>query len=263
MGGIVTTKERIKNIQTRLGLEADGLIGPVTLTAIERLLDQQLGVAEQLDRMTCSLVGLEAMVRHEISSDAYYYRFLKHPVWPGGASGVTIGIGYDLGYHSPAQFRRDWQGRLFDDDLAVLEKYCRLRGDEAKPKVALQSVKQVTVELADAKQVFYRSSLPAHAEKCIKAYPGVTGLPADAQAALLSLTYNRGTRKSGSRRREMEAIEPLVQAGDLAGIAEQILAMKRLWVDAGLDGLLKRRDDEAQLVLGADREYEPEELVTI
>src|ERR1043165_7773563 len=39
--------------------------------------------------------------------------------WPGGASGITIGIGYDLGYESSGDFANDWQaaperGRLHD-----------------------------------------------------------------------------------------------------------------------------------------------------
>ena len=37
-------------------------------------------------------------------------------------------------------------------------------------------------------------------------------------------------------------------AGDLQEIADQIRAMKRLWVGKGVDGLLKRRDAEADLV---------------
>jgi len=56
----------------------------------------------------------------------------------------------------------------------------------------------------------------------------------------------------------MKAIVNLVAAGDLAGIATQVRAMKRLWVGIGLDGLLKRRDKGATLVARADREYEPQ-----
>jgi GH24 family phage-related lysozyme (muramidase) len=49
----------------------------------------------------------------------------------------------------------------------------------------------------------------------------------------------------------MRAVRDAVAAGDLQEIANQIRAMKRLWEGKGLDGLLKRRDAEADLVESA------------
>ena len=259
----MTTQERIKKIQVRLGLEDDGIIGPATLTAIERLLDKEAPQPSMATRMTCSKTGLRLIVTHEISSKAYYNRRLKNPIWPGGASGITIGIGYDLGYTSKAKMHRDWDGKIADANTRALEKVCGLKGEAARAKLNLVSIKSVTVSLESASQVFYLSSLPSYAAKCLKAYPGVEELPADAQAALLSLVFNRGTRKSGSTRREMKALEALVANADLDGIAAEILKMKRLWEGKGLDGLLRRREDEAALVKGSKRDYDPEELVQI
>src|SRR5579862_64896 len=31
-----------------------------------------------------------------------------HPYWPGGESGITIGVGWDLGQHSESEFLRAW-----------------------------------------------------------------------------------------------------------------------------------------------------------
>ena len=259
----MTTQERIKKIQVRLGLEDDGIIGPATLTAIERLLDDGTTEPIEAPRLTCSKTGLRLIVTHEISSKAYYNRRLKNPIWPGGASGITIGIGYDLGYASIARMRREWSGNIPDSDIKALERVCGLKGEDARVKVNLVSIKSVTVPLESASQVFYLSSLPSYAAKCLKAYPGVEELPADAQAALLSLVFNRGTRKSGSTRREMKALEALVANADLDGIAAEILKMKRLWEGKGLDGLLRRREHEAALVKDSKRDYDPEELVQI
>ncbi len=50
------------------------------------------------------------------------------------------------------------------------------------------------------------------------------------------------------RRREMRAIRDAVAKGDLQEIAKQLRTMKRLWIGKKLDGLLKRRDAEADLV---------------
>jgi len=68
---------------------------------------------------------------------------------------------------------------------------------------------------------------------------------------------------AGERRKEMAAIKPLVAAKDYQGMAEQILSMKRLWQGKGLKGLLRRRDEEAGLILGADRDYDPVDIIRI
>ncbi len=49
----------------------------------------------------------------------------------------------------------------------------------------------------------------------------------------------------------MRAVRDAVARKDLREIAGQIRAMKRLWEGQGLDGLLRRRDAEADLVESA------------
>jgi hypothetical protein len=101
------TTARIKRIQSNLGVPDDGVIGPTTLTALEnRLFDRQTQSAAVAGvSLTVSRKGLQQIVQHEISSASYYRKFLSHPTWPGGSSGITIGIGYDLGYNSGRQIR--------------------------------------------------------------------------------------------------------------------------------------------------------------
>jgi GH24 family phage-related lysozyme (muramidase) len=104
----------------------------------------------------------------------------------------------------------------------------------------------VSEESADA--VFERNMLPKQMWRTIIAFPGVEELPADAQGALFSLVYNRGTAMEGDRRMEMRTIRDAVKFGDLVTIVKQLRYMKRLWIGKGLDGLLQRRDAEADLV---------------
>jgi GH24 family phage-related lysozyme (muramidase) len=96
--------------------------------------------------------------------------------------------------------------------------------------------------------VFKARTLPLHSRRTEQAFPGVEQLPADAQGALVSLVFNRGPGMEGDRRREMRAVRDAVAQKDLREIARQIRAMKRIWKGQGLDGLLKRRDAEADLV---------------
>ena len=261
--GKKTTKERLKSVQRRLGLEDDGILGPATLTRIESLLDEVLGPSDLQPEhnLVVSRKGLDQIVHFEISSENYYRNRLSRPTWPRGASGITIGIGYDLGYNSKAQIRRDWAGRISDVELEEIVIVAGKKGEQAED--VLSSVRHIKIPFEAANDVFYTSTLPEFAHLTLKAYPGVRELPADAQAMLLSLVYNRGTRMSGSRRKEMKAIQPLAINKDLDGIAEQIRAMKRLWDISVLPGLHIRRDEEAHMIANARREYDPSELVTI
>lgn len=256
-----STSDRIKHIQKYLNLEPDGIIGPATLTAIENNLFDENDETKDNHSLMISGAGMEQLVQHEIVSKSYYNKFLKHPIWPGGASGVTIGIGYDLGYNRAAQIQRDWSGRVSDADLEKLKKVAGLKADKAKKQ--LPRVKTVTVAFEDATAVFSERTLPRYAAATRKAYPGVEKLHADAQAALLSLVYNRGTAMSGARRKEMAAIRPLVLQQDYAGIAQEILNMKHLWQGKGLDGLLKRRDDEAALISQSAHSYKKSDLIRV
>ena len=41
---------------------------------------------------------VEMIVEFEVGNKKYYESKCKSPIWPGGSSGVTIGIGYDLAH---------------------------------------------------------------------------------------------------------------------------------------------------------------------
>ena len=182
------------------------------------------------------------------------YEGLNQPGrWPGGASGVTIGIGYDLGYVTVDQYESDWGERLPAGTRDRLKDAVGLRAIRAKNRAA--QLGDIRIRRAPSEDVFTERTIPLYTERARQAFPGFDGLPADAQGALVSLVYNRGASmvddSPEDRRREMRAIRDAVAADDLQEIADQLRAMKRLWVGKGLDGLLRRRDAEAALVESA------------
>ncbi|WP_035477419.1 glycoside hydrolase family protein [Aliagarivorans taiwanensis] len=260
---MATVVERLKRIQDQLGVEADGQLGPQTLSAIEKAVfgkeghgsPVQAGPAQLGLRLSKS--GIEQIVAYEIGSPAYYDKQLQSPCWPGGQSGVTIGIGYDLGYASRSQFAEDWQP-LPDAVKHTLIKVLGLKGHKAKRQIA--SLRNIKIPYAVALDVFTRSSLPSYASKTLKAYPGLDQLHPDAQVALISLVYNRGTSTKGATRTEMLNLRRCVAESDYSAMAKNIRSMKRLWVGKGLDGLLKRREHEAHLIETVT-DYELGELV--
>lgn len=208
-----------------------------------------------------SRLGLEQIVQFEVTSEKYYEKHLSQPIWPGGGSGVTIGIGYDLGQTDQDTIASDWGGKIPAPDLNDLLAVAGLTGEDAAGQI--HDLRHITIPLEQAKEVFYAITLPRFARMTRAAYPGVEALPADAQAMLLSLVFNRGTKMEGDRRREMKAIKPLVQARDLRGIAAQIRAMKRLWDIDQLPGLHARRGREAELIEQARTSYPAGELVRV
>ena len=171
--------------------------------------------------------------------------------WPGGDSGITIGIGYDLGYVTADEFAKDWTDILAPADLQALNAAVGLKAGAAKEKASL--FKTIRIKMSDAERVFLDRSVPTYAKQTATAFPGLEKLPDDAQGALISLVYNRGPRLTDrdpkvEDRREMRAIRDAVAKGDLQTIADQLRAMKRLWEGKNQGGLLKRRDAEADLV---------------
>ena len=170
--------------------------------------------------------------------------------WPGGASGITIGIGYDLGYVTVDEFESSWGDVLPEDHRLRLIRGVGLRGQRARARAA--EFADIRIARLAAENVFRQRTITAYQFRTQQAFPGVGLLPLDAQGALVSLVYNRGgsmvDKPGEDRRREMRAIRDAVPRGDLREVAAQLRSMKRLWIGQGLDGLLRRRDAEALLV---------------
>lgn len=252
-----TVNERLKRIQQKLGVEPDGVLGPETLSALEKVLfdsaDSRHTPTPETPQLRLSSKGVDSLIRCEIGSTNYYNTTLSHPTWPGGDSGITIGIGYDLGYQTPSRLDVDWRRYLKADIIEQLKIACGKKGRVAK--ALLQSLNHISIPYNTARSVFVDVSLPRYAALTKRIYPGIEDLYPDAQAALVSLVYNRGSSLTGDNRKEMKAICRLVKARDYAGIAQKIHDMKRLWHGRNLDGLIKRRDEEAALVAESDHKY--------
>lgn len=196
--------------------------------------------------------AFDLIVKYETGGRQYYDKKLKNPSWPGGSSGVTIGMGYDLGYEQ--NLARDWQAHLSPADLAALGRTLGLTGSRANQ--ALSGVRHIEVPWDMAAEVFNERTLPQEIRKTLAAFPrSADKLTANAFGALVSLVFNRGPGMEGERRREMRAIRTAI-ASDATGdalheaIARQFLEMRRLWPNTSSDqDLYDRRTDEADLVV--------------
>ncbi len=192
-----------------------------------------------------SPAAVALIVGFEIISPAYYTRRLQSPVWPGGASGATIGIGYDLGHASRQGILDDWASH---PQLQRLLPAAGVMGAPARQLV--RSMRDVRTPLADAQRVFAAATLPTYDALTARAYAnGWDALLPNARGSLTATVYNRGASMRGDRRREMRELrDTCVPTGDTACMAAQYRAMCRLWAgtDTGV-GLCRRYEATARL----------------
>ena len=197
--------------------------------------------------------SLDLILEFEVGGgENYYNKFLKNPAWPEGQSGVTIGVGYDLGYVNKAEFSEDWKDlpkEIFDR----LYKVVGIKGYNAKNLI--RGLKDITIPWELALKVFNNKTVTKFYNLTRQTFPNFDNLPEDAKGGLVSLVFNRGAALEGDRRREMKLIRDgmkLVSVYDqkaLSFIANQIRNMKRIWIGGSIEkGMSRRRDAEAKLI---------------
>jgi hypothetical protein len=212
----------------------------------------------------------------ETGGKDYYNKYGLHPNWPKGASGITIGAGWDSGYHSYDQLVAAWKNYIPEEQLELLKPVMGLTGQKAVNALTSKIINGISVPFEVAFKQFTENSFKGELALTIHAFPKAEELNPDTIGVLTSIVYNRGTGMNDhdpktQERKEMRLIKMLVPQKDYKGIADQIISMKRLWDgvpdyagdhEQRMKGLLDRRDLEALMVLGSKRQYDPSELLT-
>jgi hypothetical protein len=193
-----------------------------------------------------STEAFDLIVEMEVSSEQLYTQKYRRPVWPKGQSGVTIGIGYDVGYATKPLLSADWQGSIAGDMIKALERAIGVTGQPAAA-VAQQLREKVDVPWTAASSVHRNKVLPRWVGLVESRLANSDKIGPDCLGALVSLTYNRGASygNSGDRYREMRNIASHMSSKNFAKIPAELRSMKRLWPN--LTGLQKRREREARL----------------
>jgi GH24 family phage-related lysozyme (muramidase) len=201
-------------------------------------------------------VARALVIRHESGGRDYYEKVLEsRPHWPGYASGLTIGFGWDLGYHSRAELERVWRpylGPTATDRLAAAVGLRAVEPGRATKVVRLKALRRALADIRIpweiAEAVFDRETLPATVALTERALPHTDELPDDCFGALVSLVLNRGAGgfdHPAPRYAEMRAIKACMAARDFDRIPAELRNMARLWPESS--GLRTRREEEAAL----------------
>ena len=226
------TEAAVKEAQQLAGLPVTGVADAATWAWLE-------SQPEPSDSIPIAAVTF--IVNEEVGGRKYYDRHVAMPHFPGEASGVTIGVGYDLRFQEPADFEADWAGILTPAQLAVLRPHLGKAGSKA----AVDALSALRIPFPAAWQVFVKRALPRAVAQTAGCYGSLDTLPPLCRGVLVSLVYNRGTDLSGDTRREMQAIRQHIRNGQLDKVAAELEGMKRLWPNS--QGLCKRRDKEAAM----------------
>lgn len=191
-----------------------------------------------------SPAAVDLLVRTEVGSQSMYTRKYERPIWPGGASGVTLGIGYDLGHMSTDVISDDWR---VHPQVTKLPIAAGITGTRAKALTLRMQEVRTTYPLAY--EVFATKSLVKYYRITRRSFPGFENLPANAQGALVSLVYNRGGAMSGGRRVEMRYIRDVcIPQKSASCVAFQLRKMKSIWKGTDIEaGMNSRREQEAKL----------------
>ncbi len=189
--------------------------------------------------------GVQLIIEFEVGGISYYNSKLQKPTYPGGASGPTVGIGYDLGYNTPGQIESDWGDVLDAGTVTRLKAVAGLKRGAAQS--AVSGMKDISIPFEAAKQVFYKRTMPRFSKQTQAAFPGIEQLHGHCQGATVSLVFNRGPALKGERRRHMRQIREAIVASTPNQVPQYFRDMKVIWQGEGLPGLLRRRDAEASL----------------
>ena len=195
-----------------------------------------------------SQAGVDEIVTEEDSGQAYYTKHYVHFEWPEGASGPTVGIGYDCGYSTADRIRQDWTPYVDAGTVSALANAAGLKGDAAA-EFLFGSIMALSLSRGIRPWLnSWAESFPKSEALCRAELPNYDLLPGDCAGAIDSLAYNRGAagfHAGGDRYREMRAIHDHMATKRFDLIPGEFMSMRRLWPAGG--DLWRRRGHEADL----------------
>lgn len=194
-----------------------------------------------------SVRSVEFIQEKETGGKSYYLRKMTGIIWPGGASGATVGVGFDCGYNSRAQIQAAWSSVASPAEMNALLACAGLKGAAAQAMTRrYRSAVHFTWE--EAQVPFVKDTLPRFTQQTAAAFRlRPDQLHPHSNGALTSLVFNRGPSMTGYNRRHMVLIRDALAAGKVSAVPQIFLDMRVIWQGKGLDGLLTRRRDEANL----------------
>ncbi len=219
-------------------------LGLILAMAVRPSLGSSASTDLKAGPLTISKASKDIIIYYEVGGASYYASQLERPTVPPGASGITIGVGYDLGYNPASQIQNDWGGKIPQAQVDRLKGVAGLT--QSRAKAALSRVRDIRIPWAVALDVYDAKTVPRFANLAASAYPGILNMNPDIQGIILSTSFNRGTSLTGDRRRELRWTRDDISAGKYEKLSSYQLQMRRLW--PAIRGLQRRYTAHAGLI---------------
>lgn len=189
---------------------------------------------------------MDLIVHFEVGGKSYYKKVYQRPIWARGASGVTVGIGYDLGYNTRCQIQKDWGDILPKNMVDALKSCAGIKGSAARHHQ--QRVKYiVSIPLQDAMKVFIKRTVPRFAQLAKTSFKTIEKSHPYIQDMMLSQTFNRGASTKGNSRRHVLWQSRASAKGQYYALPIYCRDSKVIWANQPSirRGIWRRRDAEA------------------
>jgi len=181
----IATERAVQFVQKTKGEEVNGKVNKAFIEWSESL---------ENPYPELNVNGIAYIAKAETGGLSYYDNNAQFPHYPGGKSGITIGVGFDLGQNSTQEFTRVWSSYLSSTEIAELSKDSKLKNRPKRgSKKRARELKKMGIQISFdiAWQVFTKDTLPDYYDKTQSIYPSLPNLPDLCRSALVSLIYQR------------------------------------------------------------------------
>lgn len=227
------TEDAIKAFQKKHGSDADGIVGKNTWKAIKGT-----ETTKTVQDASLELKDFRGDLKWVHDREGHAGKVY----WPGGASGVTLDPGVDLGYASPDLIKNAYQDLLTSEQMTAVQKVMGIKGDDAEKALKADAIlKEIKINRDQADTIFQYAAIP-YWDGIVDRFNTLpeTDTLSSVHTVMLSLSYNRGAKNRG-----LEVLKTPLETKNWHELADVIGNMQQ---DHKLKGIRKRRRMEADLI---------------
>jgi hypothetical protein len=187
------TLREVKAFQVANGLEQSGVVEKKTWRKLAPHLEASVGknqhaVEKHLNRFEGDLGWVHEREGHR-----------GRPYWPGGASGVTLDPGVDLGHVPPERIEALYAPLLKAGEMRILKEVFGIKGEDARAALnVVPNIENIRITREQAYQLMPHAAKP-YWDSIVRRFKVTArkNTPPSVQTVMLSLAYNRGVFNRG------------------------------------------------------------------